>query len=585
MHAVDSFSVKAKPGTQMFEVFGNVLDFPGVDPSPVGIDEDPYGIETHFKYRFITVQNCSPLTSPSDKPVSNKDWIVHGDGHFVRADDQWVDAWGEEFAKQNWLKPSHAGAQHLTMGTPLVYKQVMKDTSYVVVERIEFDMPWQWPTALMQQFQVDGQLTDRSIGSGVRLIAEQAWKHPLSPDEIRELDALIQTELKSAPSKTDALRNVLATVMADARFLFLSDTHTSARRHNHERVAWLAAFLWRSTPDLKLLELANRDERLSELELQVEVDRMLVDRRSRRFIADFTSQWLNFSKLDQTAVNPNYYGWWNPQFKHYMKLESIEFLDLLLREKRSCLNCLSSDFVVLNDMMAKYYGITQPNSGHRFSKVPAPPGRGGILTQASFLTAHSTGEDAHAVQRGVWVKGRLLGDPPRDPPPAVPALVDLDVPDAHKLSTRDRLAAHRTGICYDCHKDIDPWGVAMEGFDATGKPRLKILKIIEDPKKRLELPVESSTIISGIPIQGMSDLKNVMRQNHAYDFARSFSKSMLSFALGRPLNYRNDEQLEHVTSHFREHDHRLDELVKAIVRQKLADTGQSFNHDLKKQSP
>lgn len=573
MHAVDSFTVKAKSGTQVFEVFGNVLDFPGVDPSPVRDDEDTYGIETHFKYRFITVQNCSPLSSQADRPVSNQDWVVHGDGHFVRADDRWIEAWGEDFGKKNWLKPSHAGAQHYSLGKPSVYKQVMKDTSYVVIERIEFDMPWQWPPASMQQFQFDAQLTDDSISRGVRSLAQRAWKHPLSEGELEEIDALIQAEWKTASSKTEALRNVLATVLADARFLFLSDTLAASRRKNYEHVAWLAGFLWRSAPDQRLLEMANRDQPLSVEQMHTEVERMLEDRRSRRFIEDFASQWMNFSKLEQTAVNPNYYGWWNPHFKHYMKLESIEFLDLLLREDLSCLSILSSDFVILNDMMAKYYGIGTPASGHRFSKVPVPNGRGGILTQASFLTAHSTGEDAHAVQRAVWLRGRLLGNPPRDPPPAVPALAELDVPDADHLSTKERLAAHRSGICYDCHKDIDPWGIAMEGFDATGKPRTKILKIIEDPKKRLQLPVDSDTEISGFAIQGMSDMKKMLRQNHAEDFANSFSKAMLSFALGRPLNYRDDEKLQRVTEHFREHDHRLDELVKAIVFQKIAGTG------------
>jgi hypothetical protein len=98
------------------------------------------------------------------------------------------------------------------------------------------------------------------------------------------------------------------------------------------------------------------------------------------------------------------------------------------------------------------------------------------------------------------------------------------------------------------------------------------------------LPVESSTEISGIAVHGMSDLKQLMRQNHAADFARSFSKAMLSFAWGRPLNYHDDEQLERVTGHFRQHDHRLDELVKAIVRQKLAD-GRPLHLDTKRQSP
>ena len=136
---------------------------------------------------------------------------------------------------------------------------------------------------------------------------------------------------------------------------------------------------------------------------------MLDDRRSRRFVSDFTSQWLNFSKLDQTAVNPNYYGWWNPHFKSYMKQESVEFLDLLLRKKLSCMNLVSSDFVVLNDMMAKYYGIPKPISGHRFSKIAAPAERGGILTQASFLTAHSTGEDAQCCTSRRVAEGTFAG--------------------------------------------------------------------------------------------------------------------------------------------------------------------------------
>lgn len=570
MHAVDSFTVKAVPGTQEFEVFGNVLDFPGVDPSPVRDDEDPYGIETHFKYRFITLQNCSPLSSASDTPMNNVDWIVHGDGHFVRADDQWTDAWGDQFAIQNWLKPSHAGAQHHTLGTPSVYKQVMRDTSYVVVERIEFDMPWQWPPASMQQFMTDGALTDESMIEGIISIAQRAWKNKLGGSEQAELETLLQTELKTATTKTEALRNVLATVLSDARFLFLTNTKLSARDANFEQVSWLAAFLWRSTPDDRLLELADCDEQLSELELLPEVDRMLQDPRRSRLVSDFTSQWLNFAKLDQTAVNPNYYAWWNPQFKHYMKRESIEFFDLLLREKLSCLNLLSSDFVVVNDMMAKYYGLEKPSSGHRFSKVAVADDGGGILTQAAFLTAHSNGEDAHAVARGVWLRARLLGDPPRDPPPAVPALEDLDVPDVDSLSTKDRLAAHRTGICYDCHKDIDPWGVAMEGFDATGKPRRQILKIVDDAKKQLQLPVQENTEIHGTVVEGMSDLKKLLRSRHADDFARSISSAMLSFAYGRPLSYRDDLQLDAVTVHFQAHDYQLDELIKAIVIQKLA---------------
>ena len=200
---------------------------------------------------------------------------------------------------------------------------------------------------------------------------------------------------------------------------------------------------------------------------------MLADARAERFVEDFVYSWAGLPKVDQIAVNPNYYRWWNPKYKDYLRREPVAFIKTLLREDLSCLNLLSSDFMVINDVMAKYYGAPLPSSGHRFSRVPAIEGRGGILTQAAFLLGHSDGEDAHAVNRGVWLRGRLLGDPPRDPPPEVPALSDLDErdPDSLGLSTKERLAIHRKGICLDCHADIDSWGIPMESYDATGKLR------------------------------------------------------------------------------------------------------------------
>jgi hypothetical protein len=565
MHAIESLTVKAKPGTQIFEVFGNVCDYPGVDPAPLRADEEPYGVTAHFKYRYITVQNCSPLNSPADQPVANKEWIIHGDGHYVRADDQWIDAWGEEFGKTNWLKRSHRGAQHHTLGKPSVYREVMKDIGHVVIERIEFDLPWQWPPASASPFLDNGKLTDKTITSGVRAVAQQAWRRPLAGGESQSLDALVANKLRSSASKADALRDLLTTVFADSRFLFYSDVEKTVRLRNHELVSRLAGFLWRSVPDDELKDLAAKDVMLSDIDLLAQVDRMIADPRSDRFVLDFTAVWLAFSKLEQVAVNPNYYGWWNPHFKHYLKQESVAFLSTLLRDNLSCLNCLSSDFIVVNDMMAKFYGIPKPASGHRFSRVPAPNDRGGILTQAAFLLAHSTGEDSHTVHRGVWLRSRILGDPPRDPPPAVPALDELDIPDAPRHSTKERLALHRTGVCYDCHKDIDPWGVAMEAYDATGKVREKILRILPDGNKRLQLPVVAHAEIRGKSIAGMDDLKKLLRESCAAEFAQGFSASMLSFALGRPLTYHEDEIVKSITTRFQESGHRMAELIKAIV--------------------
>ncbi|MEO2013931.1 MAG: DUF1592 domain-containing protein [Fuerstiella sp.] len=568
MHTIGSFTVEAKPGTQVFEVFGNVYDFPGVDPAPLAEGEDPYGIMAHFKYRFLTVQNCSPLRSPSDKPVINPDWVIRGDAHFVRADDRWIDAWGEEFGRTNWLKHSHGGSDHTTNGKPSVYKDVMKDTSYAMIERIEFDMPWQWPPASVRPFLEDGRLNDAVIAREMQAFAHRAWRRPLTDNEERELDSLIAAKLHNTESKTGALRDLLMTVLADTRFLFYTDVEGRSRMQNFELVSRLAGFLWRSVPDQRLLQLASRNKPIRDAELAEEVKRMIADTRCERFVEDFTSDWMGFTKLDQIAINPNYYRQWNPKFKEYMKLEPIAFVSTLLHEDLNCLNCLSSDFVVVNDMMAKYYGLPSPDSGHRFSRVPALEHRGGVLTQAAFLLAHGDGEDAHAVNRGVWVRSRLLGDPPRDPPSEVPALADVDSksPDAAGLSTKGRLALHRTGICYDCHRDIDPWGVAMESFGATGLIRERILRLTPEQKvTRRSLTVVNETEIRGQKITGMDELQTLLREQHADDFARGFSTSMFSFALGRQLSYREDDAVAALADDFKKSEYRMADLIRAIV--------------------
>ena len=359
--------MEAKSGSQDFEIFGNVFDFPGVDPAPVS-KEDPYGIMAHFHYRFLTVQNSSPLTSPADKPVTNKNWVTFGDAHFIRADDRWTDAWGQEFATKNWLKPSHGGSDHFTRGKPAVYKEVMKDTSYAVIERIEFDLPWQWPPASVQPFMKDGKLEGR-ISRWNPDLAEKAWRRPLTESEGKKLDALISEKLKP-PIRKSMFFGTCSWRSLPNSVLVLLGRRASPEMHNHELVdAWLLSFGGASrTSGLRAAPATAR----SRTRTQCRGEAYAGYERVERFIEDFVYSWAGLPKVDQIAVNPNYYRWWNPSTRITQARTGCVY-ENSSREDLSCLNLLSSDFMVVN---SGWPSITVRLSFERAPLFTGPRNRG-----------------------------------------------------------------------------------------------------------------------------------------------------------------------------------------------------------------
>ena len=214
----------------------------------------------------------------------------------------------------------------------------------------------------------------------------------------------------------------------------------------------------------------------------------------------------------------------------------------------------------MNETLAEHYGISDVFTP-RFVPVAALEHRGGgVLAQAAIMLAQSDGQDAHAVNRGVWIRTRLLGDPPSDPPPDVPSLPEPagDAKTNGPASVKQRLDLHlKAGrTCYDCHKDIDPWGIATEGFDAVGLPRTTIQKAG---------PVVKKVIINEQEIDGLLSLKQfLLKQGHG-QFAYGFTRHMLSYALGRPLTFRDDPIVRVLQSEFAESGYNMRSLIKSIV--------------------
>ena len=243
-------------------------------------------------------------------------------------------------------------------------------------------------------------------------------------------------------------------------------------------------------PDAALFEAASNGELRAPKKLATQIDRMLAHEKSWQFVEQFTNQWLDLASVDRVAVNPDYYADWDDIIKPSMQAETRHFFAEILRHDLSALNFIDSDFAMLNEPMARHYGIKNGPRGNAFERVtlPADSPRGGLMTQASVLLGNSTGEDSHPILRAVWIRERLLNDPPAPPPPNVPPLESED-PNFAKLSVRKQLEIHRNDpACDDCHRGIDPWGIALENFNAIGNWRTEIRRTNGNLHQRRRLP-------------------------------------------------------------------------------------------------
>ena len=558
---VRAIQVPVKEGPQHFEMFGSLADHLGTSTRRIVKDDRSPGYWLSF--RTLTIMNHNELNGYRlPRRHLSTDPIF-----LVRADDQWIKAFGNKpglRASVNGNNGRHGneGPSPGEGGGAAVYPDAMKSHGHAIIERVEFEVPYHasWPPPVAKPFLKDGRILRESLKAGLKQFAARAWRRPLDAKDTIYIELLCEKEQVAGRSGTAALRNVVKTILLDSKFLFLNNSD------RHELASRLSYFLWNGPPDDRLIAAVGSRTPITDDVVKREVDRLLADKRSERFVSDFVGQWIDFRAFDAVAIDPNYY----PRFKNtrlgvrtkeHMKLESVAFFSEILHRNLSCMNFLESDFVMLNDMMAEHYGVPPVHTA-RFVRAPALKTRGGgILTQGSFLLGHSNGQDAHAIKRGVWLRGRLLGDPPADPPPEIPGLEEQPSdgkPQGRELSIKKKFDRHlATGTtCYDCHKDIDPWGIAMEGFDAVGLPRTRIVGaglVMKD------------VAIAGRPVNGLLPLKQYLFEKHRDDFSRGVTQHMLSYALGRPLTYRDEQQIADLQAVFKKSGYQMRSLIHAIA--------------------
>jgi cytochrome c5 len=355
----------------------------------------------------------------------------------------------------------------------------------------------------------------------------------------------------------------LSAVLMNPEFLFRVELDpdkvpagTAFRISDLELASRLSFFLWSSLPDDLLLDSAIRGELHRPDVLERQVRRMLADPRSYNLASNFAGQWLRLRNLTSVDPNVRLYPDFDDNLRQAFRLETELFVDSVLREDRSVLDLLRSDYTFLNERLAKHYGI--PNVyGSRFRRVAlqADSRRGGLLRHGSILAVTSYATRTSPVIRGVWVLSNIVGAPPPPPIPNVPAL-DGNVP--ANLPVRERMAAHRSNpVCANCHRTIDPVGFALENFDAVGRWR---------DQEGDSGPIDVSGTLPAVgEVNGVAGLEEGLLRRPEL-FAGTLTEKLLTFALGRGVEYYDAPAVRKILREAKPGGYRFSSLILGIVK-------------------
>ena len=404
--------------------------------------------------------------------------------------------------------------------------------------------------------------SDSSVRNVIGNFLRRAWRRPVDQEEIEQWTAHFAEIKKQGGSEIFALKEILAASLASSNFIYLIEPHLAKelrKLSSHELASRLSYFLWSSMPDDELFGLADSGRILESSVLKQQFARMLANEKADRFAKQFTMQWLDLEAVDRVAINPQYYKNFDNRIKPDMVGETLAFFKEILRSNTSALQFLDADFTMLNATLAKHYGLSGPQS-QRFERVvlKGTDRPGGLLGHASTHLAGSDGADSHPIKRAVWIRERLLHDPPNPPPPDVPAL-EKSVPHFEKLSIREQLSVHRQkAACADCHRGIDPWGIPLEGFDAVGLSREKTA--------RGGKPVSTDAVLPGNhPVSGLSDLQDYLLKERRQQFTHAFVTKLFIYALGRTVELRDQPLIEELSEAFAKDGYRIPALMANIV--------------------
>jgi hypothetical protein len=370
----------------------------------------------------------------------------------------------------------------------------------------------------------------------IRKIATQAYRGPVSAQDMDGLMKFYAQGRKDGDFES-GIRMALQAILASPRFLFrLEEAPATIRAGQNYRITdldlatRLSFFLWGAGPDDELLKIAQRGTLRGPGVLAAQVKRMLADPKSEALSTRFGSQWLRLQDLEKIYPDALLFPYYDYKLGEALKKETELFFDSIVREDRSILDLVTADYTFVNERIARHYGIPNIN-GEDFQRVTlADENRRGLLGQGSILALTSVADRTSPVLRGKWIMEVLLASPPPAPPPNVPTLDETKAEsgDGGMLTTRQRMEQHRANPqCNSCHRVIDPLGLALENFDVTGRWRIRDNGNLVDPV---------GDLYDGTKMNGPNGLRAALLK-HQDMFFTSFTESLLTYSLGRRIEY------------------------------------------------
>jgi mono/diheme cytochrome c family protein len=404
-------------------------------------------------------------------------------------------------------------------------------------------------------------------------LARRAYRRPVTAADVDPLLAFYREGASASAgaaasgaqgSFDEGIERAIRRLLVSPEFLFRVERDPSSaaggrsyRISDIELASRLSFFLWSSIPDDTLLELAERGQLSSAMVLPREVRRMLADPRADAFITNFAGQWLFLRNLDAAVPVQSIFPDFDDSLRQSFRRETELFFDSIVREDRSAFDLLRADYTFLNERLAKHYGVANIK-GSYFRRVTLDKGspRNGLLGQGSVLTVTSYPDRTSPVVRGKWILENLLGTPPPPPLPNVPPLKPTNNEGA-VLSMRQRMEQHRANpVCASCHAMMDPLGLSLENFDAVGKWRT-----LGESSAAIDATGRAP---DGTIFEGPGGLRDMLLRSDR--FVPTLTEKMLTYALGRGLDYSDMPAVRAIVRDAAKTDYRVSSLVVGIVQ-------------------